>query len=212
MTTSGNAGTLPTGGGGGSAGASAGSPSNAGNATGGTSAAGGGAAVSGAISLNFMTTGSCQEEAQFLDLPAAASGHPVTETSKAGMVENGAMSENGLPVRVLCKWLTKQSPHGFDAVVEVGTGNARRIANIGATGLVEGADGMGSVILEAPVLSEPYSSPTLGCVYSVIEIDPALRNVWGKLSCSSLEAEGSGDACSLDESFFAFENCAAPPG
>lgn len=229
MTTSGNAGTPPTGGGGddsggdgnggsggdvngGSGGASGGSSSMAGNTSGGTSGAGGGATASGAISLNFTTTGSCQEQAQFLDLPAAASGHPVTEASKAGMVENGAMSEDGLPVRVLCRWLSKQSPHSFSAVVEVGTGNARQIANIGATGLVEGAEGMGSVILEAPMLSEPYSSPTSGCVYSVIEIDPASRNLWGKLTCSSVEAEASGDTCSLDASYFAFENCEAPPG
>lgn len=212
VTTSGNAGTLPTGGNGGSGGASGGSPSNAGSTSGGTSGAGGGATVSGAISLNFTTMGSCQEQAQFFDLPSAASGHPVSEASKAGMVENGGMSEDGLPVRVLCRWLSKQSPHSFSAVVEVGTGNKSLFANIGATGLVEGADGMGSVILEAPMLSEPYSSPNLGCAYSVIEIDPASRSIWGRFTCSSVEAEASGDKCSIDASFFAFENCEASPG
>lgn len=199
----GAAGTSPSGGGPTASGGSAGSGS-AGAPTGGSDSG----VVRGAISIDVQPGNGCALSAQSQDYPAVSSGHPVSATTKGDGIANQQMDANGVPALVHCTWFKDVAPFMIDAGVGVSQAGTRRAASLQAT-LVSGGTSTGQMSFHSKELpnADGYSAT---CTFSVIQVDPATRSVWGSFTCDSLTDFSKPTGCTVGPSYFFFEHCAKP--
>jgi len=169
--------------------------------------------VLGAFSVNVQTASGCSLTTQSQDFPIVAAGHPVTATDKSGGIANKTVDASGYPTNVYCSWFSDKAPYMIDAGLMLGApGNGRTVEmnSLLATGS-SSTGGMGFHDKALPDLD--YAGQ---CSFTVIELDPVKRSVWGTFTCASLDkfsADGATQVptqCTVGPSYFYFENCTKP--
>lgn len=193
-----------------SANAGSGGASGAGGAGGKAAGGSGGlssSAVRGAVSINVLAPTECSVPAQYVDFPKLAAGHPIGAVDKSMVLEHGGTTPEGQAVTITCTWLDAASPPGFDAVLTIGAGAARRRVNLGAASLVAGQASTGGLVVPSSELAEQYGAPLSTCIHTPIEVDLATRSVWGLVTCPEFETTDGSSVCEVGPSYYYFENC-----
>ena len=220
-TGAGGSGGLAANGGGAAAGgagnAMGGTPTSGGSGTGGGSAAGastgGAGAVIGAFSVNIQTASGCSVATQAQDFPVVSGRHPVTAADRGGGIANKTVDASGYPANVYCSWFSDKAPYMIDAGLMLGAPGSGRTVEMNST-LVIGSSSTGGMVLHAKELPDlDYAGQ---CSFTVIQLDPATRSVWGSFTCASLDKFASDGAtqvptqCTVGPSYFYFQNCTKP--
>jgi len=190
---------------------SGGSSGTAGSGTAGSGTAGGsggGNTVRGAISVNVQTGSGCAVSTQTQDYPAVSAGHPVNATAKGDGIANQQLDASGVPAMVHCTWFSDAAPYMIDAGVGVSQGGSRRTASL-AVSLTNGSTATGQMSFDSKDLPSA-DGYTATCTFSVIQLDPTTRSVWGSFSCDSLSDFTNPTGCTVAPSYFFFDNCKKP--
>ena len=150
----------------------------------------------------------------FFDLPAVASGRPVTDTERTAWLADGESTAEGEPVSVLCNFTADLGPpYLVRAEIRIGSlEGAQTIFSL--NGFIEpGVEYMGFLgfSMTAPELGDTYEGGGESCVFATIEGDAVARSFWGKLTCTSVQGLETAGTCALGASFMAFENCSVIP-
>lgn len=202
---------------GGAGNAAGGTSAGGGAATGGGSAAGasagGGSAVRGAFSVNIQTAGGCSLASQSQDFPVVAGGHPVSASDKRGGIADSTVDASGYPANVYCSWFSDKAPYMIDAGLMLGPDASLRRVSMNSKLVVGSSSAGGMSFLTNDLPDTNYAGK---CSFTVIQLDPATRSVWGSFTCASLDkfaADGATQVptqCTVGPSYFYFENCTKP--
>ncbi len=200
----------PSGGGGSSNAGAAGMSSNGGASMGGSGTAGSGSGVlRGAISINLQSGNGCALTAQTQDYPTVSSGHPVTAAIKGVGIGDKEPDSNGVPASVGCAWYTDSPPYQIQAAVSVSQGGSHRTAGISSR-VTSGSTSTGTMTFVSKELPSADGYESASCTFSVIQLDPATRSVWGSFTCDSLTDYTNPTGCTVAPSYFFFDNCKKP--
>jgi hypothetical protein len=93
----------------------------------------------------------------------------------------------------------------IDAEITLGPINQSRQFTMNSR-LVMGAPSQGGMSFSSSELpnAEGYTSQ---CMFSIIEVDPSTRSVWGSFTCDSLTDFTDPTGCSVAPSYFFFDHC-----
>jgi len=202
------------GGGGGSVAGAGGTSSNGGSSMAGSETAGsstGGSdsgVVRGAFSINVQSGNGCALSAQTQDYPVVSSGHPVSATAKGQGIADQEVDATGIPALVNCTWFSDTAPFMIDAGITLGPINQSREFTINSR-LVSGSPSQGGMSFGSYELpsADGYTSQ---CMFSIIQVDPATRSVWGSFTCETLTDFTNPTGCSVGPSYFFFDHCTKP--
>lgn len=196
---------------GGSDAGAGGSTAGSGGASSGSGGASGGGAMTGeargAVSLHIAPGDDCSLSDSWVDFPALASGHPVTDTAHEPLLENGTRDENGWTVQVVCEWLSEEDPYFVSLAIGLIGDDDQRLVSMSPL-LSVGSQQEGTMTFSdsesTPRFAGAADSP---CQFEGVSLDVTGGTVWGRLVCASVIDDDSGEECVVSEGYFYFENC-----